>query len=95
MSRIVASLIQMINISQVSTEDIIRYIEPYDIFDEDEYFELMRQKHDETAIHRTASKIANRNITFGFCNYPNEVSIEAERSLTKTGSRQGVVVLSA
>ena len=78
----------------MSTEDIIKYIEPYDIFDDDEYYDLIKEKEDQTAIHKLAGNRANKSFVFSLCNYPNEISFEGGKSILKTGNRQGVVVLS-
>ncbi len=92
--KIINTPLSLVNLGLVSTEDIIRYIEPYDIFDDDEYYDLIKEKEDQFSIHKLAGNRANKTFTFGLCNYPNEISINEGKNVLKTGSRQGVVVLS-
>lgn len=94
MRDIVYNLLTLLNLESINTEDIKKYIEPYDIFEDNEFDELLKQRDNGETITRLAGQKANRAFKFGYCNYPNEVSIESFKNIQKTGNRQGVVVIS-
>ena len=93
MRKIVYGLVMLLNFADVNSEDIKKYIQPYDIFDDDEFYELMNQRDNGEGIQKVASQKA-RLFRFGYCNYPNETSIEALKTIQKTGTRQGIVIIS-
>lgn len=94
MRTILHKLLPLVNLTEVSTSDIAKYIEPYDIFDDDEYYDLIRKKEDQDGVIQLAGKKANKPIVFAFCNFPNEVFIEEGKSIKKTGTRSGIVIMS-
>lgn len=94
MKSIVFGLLQLLNLEAINSEDIKKYIEPYDIFEGDEFYELLKQRDNGEMIQHLAGQKANRTFRFGYCNYPNEVSFESYKHVLKTGNRQGVLVLS-
>ena len=93
MRKIVYNLILLLNLSDIQPEDIKKYIEPYDIFDDDEFYDIMNQRDNGEGIQKVAAQKA-KIFKFGFCNYPNETMIEAYKTIQKTGNRQGIVVIS-
>lgn len=94
MRKIVYNLIALLDFNNIEPQDIVKYIEPYDIFDEEEYYNLIKQKEQGQTIQELASNKANQIFTFGHCNYPNEMFVEGFKNLQKTGSRQGVLMIS-
>lgn len=94
MRKIVFNLIRLVDFSKIAAKDIVKYIEPYDIFDEDEYFDILKHKDDDDKIVSVASQKANKECTFGLCNFINEIRIEEAKTIEKIGNREGIVVLS-
>lgn len=94
MRAIVHHFLMMLNLEAINSEDIKKYIQPYDIFEEDEFDELLKNRDNGETIQRLAGERANKTFRFGYCNYPNEIQLESFKNIQKTGNRQGVVILS-
>ena len=84
----------MLNLESINKNDIKKYIEPYDIFEDNEFDELLKNRDNGETIQRLAGQKANRAFKFSYCNYSNEVLIDSGKTIQKTGSRPGVVVIS-
>lgn len=84
----------MLNLESINKNDIKKYIEPYDIFEDNEFDELLKNQDNGETIQRLAGQKANRAFKFSYCNYPNEVLLDSGKTIQKTGSRPGVVVIS-
>lgn len=93
MKSIVYNLVIMLNFADLSPEDVNKYIQPYDIFDDEEFEELMNLHGNGEGIQKVASSKA-KVFKFGYCNFPNEIMVENAKTIQKTGTRQGIVVLS-
>lgn len=94
MRETVSRLLSLLNFTDIRSDDIRNYIEPYDIFEGNDHFWLIKNFDNSEGIQKTVAQRASREISFRFCNYPNEVSFESYRSILKTGTRSGVVVMS-
>jgi len=94
MKEIVYPLLMLLKLESINSEDIKKHINPYDIFKDNEFEDLLKQRDSGESIQRLAGQKANRIYKFGYCNYPNEISVEGFRTIEKTGSRTGVLIIS-
>lgn len=90
----VLNLLSLVHLTDIRSEEIKKYIEPYDIFDSDDYFSLLKNFDNGEGIQKVVAQRASKEFRLRYCNYPNEVAFDTFKSVQKTGTRPGVVVIS-
>lgn len=87
-------LLQLLNLEDIKPEDIRKMIEPYDIFEDSSTYASLLNADNGEGIQRVVSQRATAIFNFRYCNYPNEIYFNSSKSILKTGSRPGVLVIS-